>query len=118
MAATTLDGVVYWAEGGPGGMVIVRSAALKAGPSSALAQFVSSMTINAIAVTNSTVFLSAVPAQVRSFHDRDLAFGVADRIAVIHEGNILAIGPPEEVKRNPNPLIKRFLNADFKRPTQ
>lgn len=50
-------------------------------------------------------------------HDRDLAFGVADRIAVIHEGNILAIGPPEEVKRNPNPLIKRFLNADFKRPT-
>ncbi len=49
-------------------------------------------------------------------HDRDLAFGVADRIAVINEGSILAIGAPEEVKRNPDPLIKRFLNADFKRP--
>lgn len=48
-------------------------------------------------------------------HDRDLAFGVADRIAVIHEGQLLAIGTPEEVKRNPNPVIKKFLNADFKR---
>jgi phospholipid/cholesterol/gamma-HCH transport system ATP-binding protein len=49
-------------------------------------------------------------------HDRDLAFGVADRVAVINEGQILAIGTPEEVKRNGNPLIQRFLQADFKRP--
>ena len=47
-------------------------------------------------------------------HDRDLAFGVADRIAVINEGKILAIGTPEEVKRNPDPLIQKFLNIDFK----
>src|SRR6266566_9071472 len=45
-------------------------------------------------------------------HDRDLAFGVADRIAVINEGRILAIGTPEEVKRNPDPLIQKFLNAE------
>src|SRR5438045_816488 len=32
-------------------------------------------------------------------HDRDLAFGVADRIAVINEGKILAIGTLEEVKK-------------------
>ena len=48
-------------------------------------------------------------------HDRDLAFGVADRVAVINEGQILAIGTPEEVKRNSNPLIQQFLHADFKR---
>lgn len=47
-------------------------------------------------------------------HDRDLAFGVADRIAVIHEGRIVAIGTPEEVKRRPEPIIQKFLNADFK----
>jgi phospholipid/cholesterol/gamma-HCH transport system ATP-binding protein len=48
-------------------------------------------------------------------HDRDLAFGVADRVAVISEGQILGIGTPDEVKRNGNPLIQRFLQADFKR---
>jgi len=48
-------------------------------------------------------------------HDRDLAFGVADRVAVINEGQILAIGTPDEVKRNGNPLVKKFLQADFKR---
>lgn len=48
-------------------------------------------------------------------HDRDLAFGVADRIAVLNEGRILAIGTPDEIKRNPDPLIQKFLHADFKR---
>jgi ABC-type transport system involved in resistance to organic solvents, ATPase component len=48
-------------------------------------------------------------------HDRDLAFGVADRIAVINEGRIIAMGTPDEVKGNPDPLIRKFLHADFKR---
>lgn len=48
-------------------------------------------------------------------HDRDLAFGVADRIAVINEGRILTIGTPNEVKRKPDPVIQKFLQADFKR---
>ena len=47
-------------------------------------------------------------------HDRDLAFGVADRIAVINDGGILKIGTPDEVKRVDDPLIRKFLNADFK----
>jgi phospholipid/cholesterol/gamma-HCH transport system ATP-binding protein len=48
-------------------------------------------------------------------HDRDLAFGVAHRIAVINEGEIIAIGTPDEVKRSENPVIRQFLQADFKR---
>ena len=51
-------------------------------------------------------------------HDRDLAFGVADRIAVIHEGRILTIGTPEEVKGHSDPLVQKFLGADFKRPNE
>lgn len=46
-------------------------------------------------------------------HDRDLAFGVADRLAFIHEGRILAIGTPDEMKRRPEPVIQKFLHADF-----
>jgi phospholipid/cholesterol/gamma-HCH transport system ATP-binding protein len=49
-------------------------------------------------------------------HDRDLAFGVADRIAVISEGRILAIGTPGDVKRNTDPRVQHFLNATFQRP--
>jgi len=47
-------------------------------------------------------------------HDRDLAFGIADRIAVIMDGKILKIGTPEEVKNFNDPLVQKFLNADFK----
>jgi phospholipid/cholesterol/gamma-HCH transport system ATP-binding protein len=48
-------------------------------------------------------------------HDRDLAFGVADRIAVIGQGRILTIGRPDEVKQHPDPLVQQFLHAEFKR---
>ena len=48
-------------------------------------------------------------------HDRDLAFGVADRIAVMSEGRILTIGTPDEVKNFKDPQVQNFLNADFKR---
>lgn len=51
-------------------------------------------------------------------HDRDLAFGVADRIAVINEGNIIAIGTPDEVKQKSDPVLQKFLHADIKRPNQ
>jgi phospholipid/cholesterol/gamma-HCH transport system ATP-binding protein len=47
-------------------------------------------------------------------HDRDLAFGVADRIAVITDGQILTIGTPDEVRRHQDPLVQKFLTADFK----
>src|SRR5271170_7080615 len=48
-------------------------------------------------------------------HDRDLAFGVADRIAIINEGRIVTVGTPDEVKRFNDPLVQKFLRADFKR---
>jgi phospholipid/cholesterol/gamma-HCH transport system ATP-binding protein len=47
-------------------------------------------------------------------HDRDLAFGIADRIAMMYEGEIIAIGTVEEIKRSPHPVVHRFLSADFR----
>jgi phospholipid/cholesterol/gamma-HCH transport system ATP-binding protein len=49
-------------------------------------------------------------------HDRDLAFGVADRIAVINDGRIITIGTPEQIQDFEDPRVRDFLNASFKRP--
>jgi phospholipid/cholesterol/gamma-HCH transport system ATP-binding protein len=46
-------------------------------------------------------------------HDRDLAFGIADRIAMMSEGEVLAIGTVDEIRRSKHPIIHRFLNVDF-----
>ena len=51
-------------------------------------------------------------------HDRDLAFGIANRIAFITEGKIVAIAPPEELKRSTDEAIQKFLHADFKPESQ
>jgi phospholipid/cholesterol/gamma-HCH transport system ATP-binding protein len=47
-------------------------------------------------------------------HDREMAFGVADRMAFIHEGRILAIGTPDEVRKCPDQEVQRFLRANYK----
>ena len=46
-------------------------------------------------------------------HDRDLAFGVADRLALMHEGEFVAIGTPAEVRSSNHPVVQKFLSADF-----
>ena len=48
-------------------------------------------------------------------HDRDLAFGVADRIAVMIDGQIVTVGTPDAVKNFNDLRVQEFLNADFKR---
>lgn len=49
-------------------------------------------------------------------HDRELAFGIGHRIAVLEEGRIIAIGTPAEIKGSPDPRVKLFINAHV--PTQ
>ena len=46
-------------------------------------------------------------------HDRDLAFGIADRIAFLSDGEILFVGTKEEVRASEIPLIREFISADF-----
>jgi phospholipid/cholesterol/gamma-HCH transport system ATP-binding protein len=47
-------------------------------------------------------------------HDRDLAFGIADRIALMYEGKLLQVGKPQEIQQSKDPQIQNFLNASFK----
>ena len=52
-------------------------------------------------------------------HDRDLAFGIADRMAILREGEIVFIGTPEEVLRHSDPFIQQLVNPErlIRRPS-
>ena len=47
-------------------------------------------------------------------HDRELAFGIGDRIAVMMSGKIMALGTPGEIRDGKNPEVDQFLNADLR----
>ncbi len=51
-------------------------------------------------------------------HDRDLAFGIGDRLAIMFEGEIVCLGTPEEIRRAEDPRLRRLLTADFNFATQ
>lgn len=47
-------------------------------------------------------------------HDRDLGLGIADRIGILFDGELLQVGKPEEIRNSNHPLIKKFLGVDFR----
>ncbi len=49
-------------------------------------------------------------------HDLKSAFMIADRVALIFQGECLAIEKPEVFKVNPNPVIQQFLRGDADGP--
>lgn len=42
-------------------------------------------------------------------HHMDSAFHIADRIAMIDEGRIIALGTPAEIRRTDNPKVRQFI---------
>lgn len=44
-------------------------------------------------------------------HDLTSVFHIADRVAMLHEGRIVACGSAEELRADPNPVVHRFLRA-------
>jgi phospholipid/cholesterol/gamma-HCH transport system ATP-binding protein len=46
-------------------------------------------------------------------HDRELALTISDRVAIIHEGRLLAIEPPATLSKTTDPIIKGFLNPQI-----
>ena len=47
-------------------------------------------------------------------HDRELGLGIADRLAMLFDGELVQIGKPEEIRRSPHPLVQKFLGVDFR----
>lgn len=44
-------------------------------------------------------------------HDMESTFRTAHRIAMLHEGRILAFGPPDALRRSPEAEVRRFIEA-------
>ena len=45
-------------------------------------------------------------------HDINCAYFVGDRIAMLHEGKIIKVATPEEIRTSRDPIIERFLTRD------
>lgn len=44
-------------------------------------------------------------------HNMDFAFKIADRIAMLNNGVIVAVGTPEEIKGSSEPYVRSFING-------
>ncbi len=49
-------------------------------------------------------------------HDIDLTYKIADKVAMLHQGKIIAEGTVEEIKKNPNPVLRQFLEGRAEGP--
>lgn len=49
-------------------------------------------------------------------HDIPFTYKIADKIAMLHEGRIIEQGSVEEMKKNPNPVLKQFLEGRAEGP--
>jgi len=49
-------------------------------------------------------------------HDMVSAYKIADRIAMLYNGKIIAVGTPEEIKNTKDPIVKQFITGAGKGP--
>ena len=51
-------------------------------------------------------------------HDMRSAYKVADRIAMLYNGKIIAVGSPDEIKATKNPYVQQFVRGEAVGPIQ
>ena len=47
-------------------------------------------------------------------HDLNFALYLSDRVAMMHDGQVIAIGAPEEIKKSQDPLVRKFIYTTTK----
>ena len=51
-------------------------------------------------------------------HDMKSVFRVADRIAMLHKGEVQQVGTPAEIEKSSNPIIRQFVAGEVEGPIQ
>lgn len=51
-------------------------------------------------------------------HNMESVYRIADRIAMLYNGQILAVGTPQEIKDSPNEIIQQFIHGRIEGPIQ
>ncbi len=51
-------------------------------------------------------------------HDIVSAFTVADRIAMLHDGRIIEVGIPEQIRNSLNPIVQQFIKGESEGPVR
>lgn len=49
-------------------------------------------------------------------HDIQLTYKIADKVAMLYQGKIIATGTVDEIKQNPNPVLRQFLEGKAEGP--
>jgi phospholipid/cholesterol/gamma-HCH transport system ATP-binding protein len=49
-------------------------------------------------------------------HDMKSAYKIANKIAMLYQGEILEVGSPEEIQNSKNPVIQQFINGSSEGP--
>ncbi len=49
-------------------------------------------------------------------HDMTSAYKIADRIAMLHQGQIIEIGTSDEIQNTKNPIVRQFITGSAKGP--
>jgi phospholipid/cholesterol/gamma-HCH transport system ATP-binding protein len=70
-------------------------------------------------VTNELIIHMADTLNITSIvvtHDMVSAYKVGDRVAMLHEGEIIEVGTPEEIKSTDNPYVQQFIQGNAEGP--
>ena len=51
-------------------------------------------------------------------HNMESVFRIADRVAMLYQGKLLEVGPPEQIKNSKNKIVQQFINGEIDGPIQ
>ncbi len=76
-------------------------------PTTGLDPIMSDVINNLISQMNTTLLVTSLTIT----HDMKSAYKIANKIAMLYQGEILEVGTPEEIQNSRNPVIQQFING-------